>query len=267
MISRVRQLALAMAAVALLVSSLYYGAIKPKEAKAQVINYTVGDMQRWIEFYQLEAQEVTVDQIRQIVIKEVTKKMIEKIIGGEQGGIAGGGSAFVDDYYKYMFTDTEKDTRAYIDDEFDRLFPSYIDSSIKQAIKDEYDQSAELVPDDCVDIRTINFASDPDATTKLVKAAQFGCNELSAQIMLHAQALGYEALMQKAAELELQSNQGLVNKGEDNKLKQSGVVYSGIIQGALEAVYGVQINNESAISSVIGAFVDQLLDELLDQEY
>ncbi|MFO0705056.1 MAG: hypothetical protein U0517_03810 [Candidatus Andersenbacteria bacterium] len=264
----IKRLAIFILMVLLIGTSGYYGLLKPQPAKAQIENFTILDIQRWIEFFQVEAQKVTKDEIRQIVIKEVTKKMIEKIIGGQQGGIAGGGSAFVDDYYRYLYTENEKDTRRYVDNEFDRLFPSYIDPSIKKAIKDLYDQNARLVPDNCVDARTINFAGDPDAANKLAQAAQFGCNEISAQLLLDAQARGYDALMQKAAELELQSNQGLVNKDEDsNPHKQSGVVYSGVIQGALAAVYNVQVNNESAISSVIGAFVDQLLDEILDQQY
>jgi hypothetical protein len=240
---------------------------KPKPTEATVPAAILIDIQRWIEFFKDEEFKITKDEVRQIIIKEVTKKMIEKIIGGEQGGVAGGGKAFVDDYYQFLYTDNEKDTRRYVDDEFDRLFPSYIDSSIKQAVKDMYDQNAQLVPDDCIDVRTIDFANDPDAAKKLIKASQFGCNEITAQAILYSQSLGYQALLQKQAELELQSNAGLVVKGEDNNLEQSGWVLQGIISGALAAVYNVQVNNESAISSIIGSFVDQLLDEILDKQY
>lgn len=263
-----RFISLIVMAALLMSTAALYDLSRPQKAQAQIINFTTLDIQRWIEFWQTESQEITVDQIRQIVIKEVTKKMIEKIIGGENGGVAGGSSAFVDDYYQYLYTENEGDTREFIDNEFDRLFPSYIDPSIKEAIKDQYSSDANFIPTDCVDVRSIDFLNDPDAADQLARAAQIGCNEISSQLVLHAQALGYNALLQKQAELELESNDGLVNKDEDsNTLKQSGVVYSGIIQGALEAVYGVQINNESAISSIIGAFVDQMLDEILDQEY
>ncbi len=250
-----------------------YDMTRPKPAKAQIAAAIVVDIQRWIQFFKDEGFKITIDEVRQIVIKEVTKKMIEKIIGGQQGGIAGGGSAFVSDYYKYLYTDNDKDTRTYIDEQFDKLFPSYIDPAIKQQIKSSFDDQASIVPSSCVDPSSIDFINDPDATTKLVHAAQLGCNQLSAQVLLYGQALAYNDRLQNQSAQELQANSGLVNKSDDeqgkkrNILKQSGVVYSGVIQGALAAVYGVQINNQSAISSVIGSFVDQLLDELLNTQY
>ncbi|MDP2587830.1 MAG: hypothetical protein Q8P33_03610, partial [bacterium] len=70
-------------------TSALYDLTRPHKAEAQILNSTILDAQRWVEFWQVEAQEITTDQIRKIVIKQVTKKVIDKIVGGESGGVSG----------------------------------------------------------------------------------------------------------------------------------------------------------------------------------
>ncbi|MFO0702856.1 MAG: hypothetical protein U0514_03280 [Candidatus Andersenbacteria bacterium] len=38
------------------------------------------------------------------------------------------------------------------------------------------------------------------------------------------------------------------------------------MQGAIEAVYQVQTNSQSAVSQIIGALVDQVIDQILSNE-
>jgi hypothetical protein len=112
---------------------------------------------------------------------------------------------------------------------------------------------------------SIDFQNDPEASTKFLLALQFGCNNASAAAILYELSIDKFDELSNAAEAEAIANSGAVSKDEDNKLTQSGIVYEGIVQGALSALYAVQYNNESAVSSIIGAFLDQVLDEILDQ--
>lgn len=252
------------------------GVVERRQAKAQIVNYTIGDISRILEFYQTEMQEISVDLVRKIIIEQVTKKMIEKVVGGNSGGIGGGAGgtsnngsgALVSDYRQFLYNESAKDTNEYIDSEFDRTFPSYIDPSVKDRVKKQYDPDASLVADNCVDASTIDFENDQDATKKLRAASQPGCNNLSAAAMLQDMAALQFALITDASRQEVVANAGLVKKDEkSNRLQQSGSTYEGIIQSMLQGVVDVQTNNESAYSSIIGAMVDQLLDEILDQEF
>jgi|GEM_PF-5067283 len=244
-----------------------YDFSRPKKAQATGIPVIEEfDIQGWIRFFQTEAQEITVDQVRKIVIEQITKKVIDKIIEGNAGGVAGGGSAFVRDYSHYIWDQAANDNGSFIDDEYDALFPSYIDPALKQDLKGIYNGSFDVVPNDCIDIDSISFDTDPDALNKVQKYLQFGCNNATAMALLRQQAaLNYYAITQ-ASQTELQANQGFANKDEDtNEIKKPGTIYDSAISGAIQAVYDVQTNNQSALSSIIGSFVDQLIDEIIDE--
>ena len=249
------------------------GVVKQQQAKAVFPVEVLLDFARVLEFVEVEAQEITVDQIRKMVIEQATKKVIEKIIYGG-GGVSDGSSAFsgngegsfIIDYSQYLYREPEKDVRAYVDVLYDKYLPSYIDSSIKKHARERYDPDYSPIPSDCVDIETI----DPNASGAhgdLLKSLQFGCNDLSAAAFLYGASDGRFQELTNAAEAEAIANSGVLAKNEEtNKLEQSGVVYEGIVQGALAAVYNVQTESESAISSIIGAFLDQVLDEILSQK-
>ena len=194
--------------------------------------------------------------------------MIDKIIGGENGGVAGEGSAFINDYGQYIYGETNKDVRSFIDDEFDRQFPSHIDPGIKEGVKRQYDRSASYIASDCVDAQTIDFRGDDDALNKLMRSLQPGCNEVTAQVILQNQSRNYALALVEQAKTEAAANEGLTIKDEkNNTLKKSGVELEGLIQGAEQAVYDVQTRSESAVSSVIGSFVDKIIEELADKTY
>jgi len=219
-----------------------------------------------------EVDEITVDQIRKLIIKEITKKVIEKVIYGEGGGTGIGGalgtsgsgsSAFINDYYQFLFAASSEDVRGYIDEAYSKYLPSYISPEAKQVALDRFDPNYNPIPDDCVDFRTIS-ADDPDAFEKWLRALQPGCYDSSAAMFLIEKSDKKYQEAVEAAKAEAEANNGLVSKDEkSNKLKQSGVVYEGIVQGALEAVYDVQTSSNSAVSQIIGALVDQVIDEVL----
>lgn len=270
------RLVAALLALAIIGQSALAGLSQRRQAQAQLINYTVGDLSRILEFFEIELQEISVDLVRKIVIEQVTKKMIEKIIGGQQGGIGGNTSAasnngqggMIADYGQFIFYEANKDVLTYIDEEFERQFPSTIDASIKDAIKQQYEVNPQYVPDDCVDIKTIKYGSDEDAYEKTLKAVQPGCNNLSAQVMLYELAAMKNSQIIEASKTEAVANSGLLKKDEkDNLIEQAGPVLEGIVQAMLQSVADVQTNNESAVASIIGSLVDQLLDEILDQSF
>jgi hypothetical protein len=261
---------------AVVVTSVGFGLTARKEAQAQVINFTIGDLMRELEFYIVEEQEILVDLIRKVIIEQITKNVIERVIGGQNGGIGGGGGgtsgngsgAFISDYSQFLYVEAAIDTQNSIDDRYSGDLPTYMDPAVRQLALDSFDPDYNLVPDDCVDMSTIDIANDPDALIKLDKSLNFGCNELSAQYYLLMRAAQQYALVVNASEVEALANAGAVKKDEDtNELKQSGIVYQGIVQGALAAVYNVHTENESAVASILGAFADQLIDQILDQEF
>ncbi len=252
------------------------GVIERRQAQAQLAVAIVVDPPRIQEFFEVEIQEISVDLVRKIILEQVTKKMIEKVVGGQQGGIGGntmaasngGQGAMISDYGDYLYTEANADVEQFIDEQFDKQFPSYIDPSIKDEVKIRYQDDPQLTPDNCVDFRTIEFGTDPDALDKFGRSLQIGCNELTAQIGLAQLAALKHSSIVEASKIEATSNSGLLKKDEkSNKIKQSGATYEGIIQSMLQGVVDVQTNNESAVSSIIGALVDQLLDEILDQEF
>ena len=80
------------AAVAVLVFGFVIGGLfANQKVRAQVeTNELVSvpaDLNRLLD----EIDQISVDQIRKIVIKEITKKVIEKVIYGDNGGGGGGG--------------------------------------------------------------------------------------------------------------------------------------------------------------------------------
>jgi hypothetical protein len=251
-----------------------FGASK-REASAQFAVEVILDIPRIEQFFETEIQEIAKDQIRKTIMEQVTKKMIEKIIGGQNGGIGGGSGgssgngqgALIVDMGQFLYEEADEDTQRYIDQEYDRQFPSYIDPSIKDQIKITFDSQAQVTPDDCVDIDQIDEGSE-DATQRLQRYIQPGCNDLSAQLILTQRTLQFNVAVSEASKIEAIANAGLVKKDErTNEIKQSGQVYDAIIASLLQGVVDVQTNNESAVSSIIGALVDQLLDEILGQEF
>ena len=117
-----------------------------------------------------------------------------------------------------------------------------------------------------MDVRTIDFKNDPQALVKLDRAAQSGCNDQSALAILTGISSEKSQQIVEASKTEAIANKGVVSKDEKtNELKQSGIVYEGIVQGAIEAVYNVQTESQSAVSQIIGALVDQVIDEILSQ--
>ncbi len=260
----------------IVVGTVGLGQIEQKQAHAQIINYTVGDLESIMQFIETEAQEIAVDQIRKIVMEKLLEKMIDKIVGGQDGGTgggSGGGSgdgqgAFIKDYEQFLLVEAAKDTTSFIDSDFDSLFPSYIDSSVKDDVKEFFEPNAQVVPDDCVDLDSIDFENDEDPETKLIKAAQPGCNELTASLILHDRAQVMFSRIYDESKTQAIANQGFVKKDEDtNELQQSGSTYESIIQANIQGIVDVQTNNESAYSSIIGALLDQALDGLLEKEY
>jgi hypothetical protein len=249
--------------------------VSKREASAQFAVEVILDIPRIEQFFETEIQEIAKDQIRKTIMEQVTKKMIEKIIGGQNGGIGGGSGgssgngqgALIVDMGQFLYEEADEDTQRYIDQEYDRQFPSYIDPSIKDQIKITFDSQAQVTPDDCIDIDQIDGSSE-DATQRLQRYIQPGCNDLSAQVILSQHALQFNVAVSEASKIEAIANAGLVKKDEQtNQIKQSGQVYDAIIASLLQGVVDVQTNNESAVSSIIGALVDQLLDELLGQEF
>lgn len=221
-----------------------------------------------------EVDEITVDQIRKLVIKEITKKVIEKVIYGEGGGTgiggalgtSGGGSgAFINDYAQFLYVAASEDVRSYIDSAYSQYLPSYISPDAKTVAQDRFDPNYSPIPSDCVDFRTIGD-DDPEAFEKWLKALQPGCYDASASAFLIQVSEKKYAEIVEASKTEALANAGTAAKDEKtNKLKQSGIVYQGIVQGALEAVYNVQTQSESAVSQIIGALVDQVMDEILSE--
>jgi hypothetical protein len=261
---------------AIIVMSVGFGLSARKEAQAQVINFTIGDLMRELEFYITEEQEILVDMIRKVIIEQITKNVIERIIGGQNGGIGGGGGgtsgngsgAFISNYSQFLYTEAATDTRNFVDESYERDLPTYMDPEVTRLTIDGFDPDYNLVPDDCVDMSTIDIANDPEALIKLDLSLNFGCNELSAQYLLLMRAAQQYALVVNASEVEALANAGAVKKDEEtNELKQSGIVYQGIVQGALAAMYNVHTESESAVASVLSAFADNLIDQLLDQEF
>lgn len=257
-----RRIISAVLMVAVLVSVGTYGLKRPRTAEAYsaIPVFETVEWQSWVRFWQTEAQEISMDEVRRIVIQQVTKKLVEKIL--EELDV------FVKKYKDYIYNEAGSDTLRYVDSMFDTFFASYIDPAVKNAVKQYYYGDYNPVPPDCVDIDTINFAEDDNALEKTFKYAQIGCNELSAQMIAMEYAFRNYVSTTVSSQVELLVNKGLVKKDElTDELGQSGEVYTAMIDGAMQAIFDVQTNNESAISSIIGAFVDQLLDELLDQQF
>src|SRR3990167_8269415 len=123
------------AAVAVLVFGFVIGGLfANQKVRAQVeTNELVSvpaDLNRLLD----EIDQISVDQIRKIVIKEITKKVIEKVIYGDNGGIGIGGAlgssgngsgAFVQDYARFLYTAANEDTQRFIDVSYDKYFPNY----------------------------------------------------------------------------------------------------------------------------------------------
>ncbi|MFH0830581.1 MAG: hypothetical protein V1895_00790 [Parcubacteria group bacterium] len=232
---------------------------RPKQAQAIIPVLEDADIHRWIQFWQTEAQEITMDEVRRIVVQQVTKKMVEKILDELD--------VFVKKYKDYIYGEAGNDTLRYVDTMFDAFFASYIDPAVKNAVKQYYYGDYNPVPNDCVDPDSINLG-DGNVLEKTLKYVQVGCNELSAQMIATEYAFRNYVSTTVSSQVELLVNKGLVKKDEKtDELGQSGEVYAAMIDGAMQAVFDVQTNNESALSSIIGAFVGQMLDEILDSEY
>lgn len=245
--------------VSLLTGVVGFGLARPKPAQAIIPVLEDADIHRWIQFWQTEAQEISMDEIRSIVIQQVTKKLVEKIL--EELDV------WVKKYKDYIYSEASDDTLRYVDSMFDAFFASYIDPAVKNAVKQYYYGDYNPVPNDCVDPDSINLG-DGNYLEKTLKYAQYGCNNLTAAAIATEYAFRNYVSTTVSSQVELLVNKGLVKKDEKtDELGQSGEVYAAMIDGAMQAVFDVQTNNESAISSIIGAFVDQLLDELLDEEF
>lgn len=256
--------------------TLGLGTIKQRQAKAQIINFTVGDLESILQFIETEGQEITKDQIRKIIMEKLVEKMTDKIVGGESGGIGGGAGgttgggqgAFINDYFQYIYAEASDDVSDQIDNAYDALFPSYINNDIKELVKQEFDDQPDLVADDCQDASSIDFTSDLNAADKLDKALQLGCNGVTAIAILDTYAGTLQSMIAQASITEALANEGLVKKDEKtNKLEQSGQTYEAIIQAQYQGLTDVQTNNESSFSNIIGALLDQVLDQLLDKSY
>lgn len=263
--------------VLILAGTLSLGLVKSRnQAQAQIENYTLGDLGRTLEFDVTEIQEIVVDQIRKLVMEQLLNKMVDKIVGGQDGGVGGGAGgtsgegqgAFIKNYGQFIYGEAAKDTNRFIDDKYDEIMPSYMDSQIKEPIKDYFSPDFNPIPDDCVDINSIDFNSDEDQYDKIFKAIQPGCDPLTAQSILFTWASGTYSQIANTSAVEAIANKGFVKKDEQiNQLQQAGSTYDAIIKANVQGLVDVQTNNQSAVSSIIGALLDQVLDQLLSKSY
>ncbi len=246
------------------------------QARAQIINFTIGDLESILQFEVTEIQEIVVDQIRKLIMEQLLNKMVDKIVGGEDGGVGGGAGgtsgegqgAFIKDYGQFIYGEAAKDTTGFVDQEFDRIMPSYMDPAIKDEVKKLYDPDYDIIPTDCEDITNIDFNSEESQYDKAAKAIQWGCTGITAQSELMSRAAGLFNAIANNSRVEAIANKGFVKKDEEtNQLQQSGATYEGIIQSNLQGLVDVQTNNQSAVSSIIGALLDQVLDQLLSKNY
>ncbi|MFO0702855.1 MAG: hypothetical protein U0514_03275 [Candidatus Andersenbacteria bacterium] len=82
------------AAVALVLAGSFGvgGFVQQQKAKALIPVTDIFCVTCYLNRLLDEADQITVDQVRKIVIKEITKKVIEKIIYGNNGGVGIGGA-------------------------------------------------------------------------------------------------------------------------------------------------------------------------------
>src|SRR3990167_10592656 len=139
------------------------GLAKPRQTSATIPAAILVDIQRWIEYFKNEAGKITMDEVRRIVVQQVTKKLVQKIIDELD--------VFVKNYKDYIYNESSSDTLRYVDSMFDRFFASYIDPAVKNAVKQYYYGDYVPVPNDCLDIDSINVG-DGNSLEKTLKYLQ-----------------------------------------------------------------------------------------------